>query len=81
MYSFASAHFEMGDDATQGPNYVAPLGNISARPIKGLLGWIDDDTIIVNSSGKVGRWERFYMRKDEEGKRYCARDGWKRYLG
>ncbi|KAL4958903.1 phosphatidylinositol-3,5-bisphosphate binding protein HSV2 [Aspergillus stella-maris] len=78
VYSFASAHFEMGEDGL-GP--LPPLGSALARPPKGVIGWTDENTMIVVSAGKDGRWEKFVLREGEEGKRYCVREGWKRYLG
>ncbi|KAL3477712.1 WD40-repeat-containing domain protein [Aspergillus californicus] len=80
VYSFASAHFEIGDEA---PNsaYVPPLGTSIGRPVKGVIGWSDDNTILVIGSGRGGRWERFVIGEGEEGRRYCVREGWKRYLG
>ncbi|KAJ6034908.1 uncharacterized protein N7446_009665 [Penicillium canescens] len=80
-YSFANAHFEMGGEATPGSPYVPPIGSSIGRPQKGLIGWCDDQTILVIGSGRDGRWEKFVIREGEEGKRYCVRDGWKRYLG
>ena len=79
VYSFASAHFEIGDE---GPlSYVPPLGTSFARPQKGVIGWSDDQTILIIGAGRDGRWERFVIREGDDGKRYCIREGWKRYLG
>lgn len=80
VYSFASAHFEMGDEALYGAS--TPLGSESAfRPPKGIIGWTNDHTIIVLGAGRDGRWEKFIIAEGEDGRRYCVRDGWKRYLG
>ncbi|KAJ5282344.1 hypothetical protein N7497_002493 [Penicillium chrysogenum] len=81
VYSFANAHFEIGEQANLGSPHVPPIGSPYGRPQKGLIGWCDDHTLLVIGSGKEGRWERFVIRDGEEGKRYCVRDGWKRYLG
>ncbi|KAL4877471.1 WD40-repeat-containing domain protein [Aspergillus karnatakaensis] len=80
VYSFASAHFEIGDE---GPSarYIPPLGTGLGRPLKGVIGWSDDNTILVVSSGRDGRWEKFVLREGDDGKRYCIREGWKRFLG
>ncbi|KAL4925735.1 phosphatidylinositol-3,5-bisphosphate binding protein HSV2 [Aspergillus undulatus] len=78
VYSFASAHFEMGEDGL-GP--LPPLGSALGRPPKGVIGWTDNDTMVVVGAGSDGRWEKFVLREGEEGKRYCIREGWKRYLG
>lgn len=81
VYSFASAHFEIGDDFHNSAPYIPPLGASLGRPSKGVIGWTDDHTIIVIGAGREGRWERFVLREGEDGKRYCVREGWKRYLG
>ncbi|CAI7603701.1 unnamed protein product [Penicillium glandicola] len=81
VYSFANAHFEIGEQANIGSSHVPPIGSLFGRPQKGLIGWCDDQTLLVIGSGKEGRWEKFVLRDGEEGKRYCLRDGWKRYLG
>jgi hypothetical protein len=81
VYSFANAHFEIGEQANLGSPNVPPIGSSYGRPQKGLIGWCDDHTLLVIGSGKEGRWEKFVIRDGEEGKRYCVRDGWKRYLG
>jgi WD40 repeat protein len=81
IYSFASAHFEIGEGATPVSSYVPPSGLSFGRPQKGLIGWCDDRMLLVVGSGREGRWEKFVLREGEEGKRYCVRDGWKRYLG
>ena len=81
VYSFASAHFEIGDEATPGSPYVTPMGTSMGRPPKGVIGWMDNRTLLVIGSGRDGRWEKFALRDGDDGKRYCMRDGWKRYLG
>jgi len=82
IYSFASAHFEMGDEAL--PGLAASLDNSSAgcvRPQKGLIGWTSNHSLIIIGAGHDGRWEKFIIAEGEDGKRYCIRDGWKKYLG
>jgi WD repeat-containing protein 45 len=82
IYSFASAHFEMGDETL--PRLTASLDSGLAgygRPYKGLIGWTSDHSLIVIGAGLDGRWEKFIIAEGEDGKRYCVRDGWKRYLG
>lgn len=81
VYSFASAHFEIGDEATPGSPYATPMGTSMGRPPKGVIGWMDNHTLLVIGSGQDGRWEKFILRDGDDGKRYCTRDGWKRYLG
>ena len=88
IYSFASTHFEMGDDPT-GPHAsslsrLPALGSLPSRPQKGVIGWVDDETLLVVGAGRDSRWERFIVgvRPDhEDGGRQVWRDGWKRYLG
>lgn len=81
VYSFATAHFEIGDETAPGSLYLPPLGASFGRLQKGVIGWSDDQTILVIGSGREGRWEKFVLRDGDDGKRYCVRDGWKRYLG
>jgi WD repeat-containing protein 45 len=93
-YSFASTHFELGDDAgpkspTSTMSYLPALGSLPLRTQKGLLGWISDDTLLCVGTGRDGRWERFRVGERpgtaavEEGGEHRSvwRDGWKRYLG
>ena len=87
IYSFASAHFEAGDDP--GPVFGSGLGALSTpipgipggRPAKGITGWLNEYTILVIGAGRDGRWEKFIVGNADDGKRYCVRTGWKRYLG
>jgi hypothetical protein len=81
IYSFASAHFEIGDEILNGAPYIPPLGASVGRPSKGVLGWVNDRTILVIGAGREGRWEKFVIRDGDDGKRFCTREGWKRYLG
>ncbi|KAJ9196078.1 hypothetical protein DTO166G4_16 [Paecilomyces variotii] len=81
IYSFTSAHFEIGDEAPPGSHYVPPLGTSFGLLNKGMIGWTNDHTILVIGAGREGRWEKFILQEGEDGKRYCTREGWKRYLG
>ncbi|PGH09981.1 SVP1-like protein 2 [Blastomyces parvus] len=81
IYSFASAHFEIGDEGPLGSAYLPSLGSSLGRPSKGVIGWTSETTLLVISAGKEGRWERFVIGQGDDGKRYCVREGWKRYLG
>lgn len=81
VYSFASAHFEIGNEVAPGSHTPQPSGSSLGRPPKGVIGWIDDQTILVIGSGRDGRWEKFILHEGDDGKRFCMRDGWKRYLG
>lgn len=85
-YSFASAQFETSDDPTPGVNlvgkpYVPIPGIPGGRPIKGIIGWLDEQTIVVLGTGRDGRWEKFVVGPSGDGRRLCERKGWKRYLG
>ena len=86
-YSFASAIFDSNDDPNSGSEstFKKPFDPIpgipGGRAPKGVVGWIDDNTIVVVGAGRDGRWERFLLMPSEDGKRLCVRDGWKRYLG
>lgn len=80
VYSFASAHFEIGEEPLYGAS--TPLNSEAAfRPPKGIIGWTSDHSIIIIGAGRDGRWEKFVIAEGEDGRRYCVRDGWKRYLG
>ena len=83
-YSFASAHFEMDDDPKGGlgNGELTPIPGIpGGRPKKGIVGWINDNTMIVIGAGRDGRWEKFILGEGDDGRRRCIRQGWKRYLG
>ena len=87
IYSFASAHIEISDDPSKGldsglgtPNLPIP-GIPGGRPAKGIIGWLNDYTILVIGAGRDGRWEKFIVGEGDDGKRHCVRNGWKRYLG
>ncbi|ORY67783.1 WD40-repeat-containing domain protein [Pseudomassariella vexata] len=80
VYSFASTRFEAGDEPESGsPSSEAVLG--TSRPVKGIIGWIDDDSLIVVGAGRDARWEKFVLVDGEEGHKVLVREGWKRYLG
>lgn len=81
-YSFATAQFEAGDDAMIGGipfSEGTVLG--TTKPPKGVIGWMGDDSLVVIGAGQDARWEKFVIFNGEDGKRYCVREGWKRYLG
>jgi hypothetical protein len=81
VYSFASMHFEMGDEPLYGGSTPLNSPNTGFRPPKGIIGWTDDHSMILIGAGRDGRWEKFVIAEGEDGRRYCVRDGWKRYLG
>lgn len=90
-YSFASAHFEIGDEptpsqhsgrnASKSPTINAPVPGVpGGQPPKGVAGWLTDEVLLVVGAGQDARWEKFAVGATEEGKRICLREGWRRYL-
>ncbi len=82
-YSFASAPFEIGDESTTGPPHKAmawstPSGGSLS---KGIIGWTGEKSLVVVGAGREGRWERFIVGEAPNGRRFCVREGWRRYLG
>ncbi|KAJ4984436.1 WD repeat domain-containing phosphoinositide-interacting protein 4 [Stagonosporopsis vannaccii] len=87
IYSNCSVKFSMGEEAAAfGPAARSATlqagipGVPGGRPTKGLLGWLDESTVVVLGAGQDARWERFVVGYDEAGKRAVWREGWKRYL-
>ncbi|KAI9866262.1 MAG: Phosphatidylinositol 3,5-bisphosphate-binding protein [Trichoglossum hirsutum] len=88
VYSFTSAHFEIGDEGpppgqsgrTSMLTATLGMGALGGRPPKGVVGWLTDDTLIVIGAGRDGRWEKFALVEGEDRKRVCVRHGWRRYL-
>lgn len=76
-YSFTSTRFEMGDEPLLNP---ASPDSGPVHP-KGIIGWTNEETIIVLGCGQDARWEKFVLAEGDDGKRFCFRAGWKRYLG
>ena len=80
VYSFTSTKFELGDESAPSN----PLGDGivlgTSKPIKGVIGWIDEQSLLVVGAGTDARWEKFVITETEEG-RVIVREGWKRYLG
>ncbi|KAI4236688.1 MAG: hypothetical protein LQ349_002389 [Xanthoria aureola] len=86
-YSFASAPIAIDDDpySSLSLNGMAkpsvPIPGIpGGKARKGVVGWLDDSTIVVVGAGRDGRWEKFVIGNGEAG-RWVGRQGWKRYLG
>lgn len=87
-YSFASAPFEIGDELMGAPfrpssssSNAGMTGSPSGAPSKGVIGWTGDKSVIVIGAGRDARWERFIVGEAPDGRRYCVRDGWRKYLG
>lgn len=86
-YSFASAPIAIDDDPYSSlslngtPKPSVPIPGIpGGKARKGVIGWLDDSTIVVVGAGRDGRWEKFVIGNGEAG-RWVGRQGWKRYLG
>ncbi|OCK85244.1 putative phosphatidylinositol 3,5-bisphosphate-binding protein [Lepidopterella palustris CBS 459.81] len=90
-YSFASAHFEIGEEplgwntsgrgASKSPTWSAPIPGVpGGRPPKGLIGWLDDESLLVICAGQDARWEKFLVGMSQDGKRVCFREGWRKYM-
>jgi len=86
-YSSAAAKFELGDEPVGwGPQNKSAMLNASivgvpgGRPTKGLLGWLDDQTLLIIGAGQDARWEKYFVALDEHGRRVIIRHGWKKYL-
>lgn len=86
-YSFASTHFDTDDDLslsleTASKKAHLPIpGILGGRAPKGVIGWLDNETLVVVGGGRNGKWEKFIIITGEEGHRSCVKDGWRRYLG
>jgi WD repeat-containing protein 45 len=86
-YSFASAHFETNDgqssDSETGVKRpIQPIPGIpGSKAPKGIIGWLNDNTLVLVGAGRDGKWEKYMITSGVDGRRYCIRDGWKRYLG
>ncbi|KAF2251416.1 WD repeat domain phosphoinositide-interacting protein 4 [Trematosphaeria pertusa] len=86
-YSSATAKFDMGEEPVGwGPQSKSATFNAGipgvpgGRPTKGLIGWLDDQTLLVIGAGQDARWEKFTVGVDETGRRAIFREGWRRYL-
>ncbi|KAI1103201.1 WD40 repeat-like protein [Jackrogersella minutella] len=85
VYSFTSAPFETGEEPLlPGPPRAVERGDNTvlgtSRPMKGIIGWIDETTLAVVGAGQDARWEKFVL-NEEEGRTVVVREGWKKYLG
>jgi WD40 repeat protein len=86
-YPTATIKFDMGDEPVAwGPHAKSATmsagipGVPGGRPTKGLIGWLDDETIIVLGAGQDPRWERFQLGLDDKGKKCLVSNGWRRYI-
>ncbi|KAI0118287.1 WD40 repeat-like protein [Nemania sp. FL0031] len=85
VYSFTSAPFETGSEPLQNNHNMRRLSDNAVlgttRPIKGVIGWIDEHSLLVIGAGQDARWEKFVLREGEDGRYVLVREGWKGYLG
>jgi hypothetical protein len=84
VYSFASAPFEVNDKETPPVVTGLPMSESTtlgtSKPPKGVIGWLNESTLIVVGAGTDARWEKFVLHEGSDGRRFCVREGWKRYL-
>ncbi|KAI0403891.1 WD40 repeat-like protein [Xylaria palmicola] len=85
VYSFTTAPFDTGSEPLQNHHNMRRLSDNAVlgttRPVKGVIGWIDESSLLVIGAGQDARWERFVLREVEDGRYVLAREGWKGYLG
>ncbi|KAH7037510.1 WD40-repeat-containing domain protein [Microdochium trichocladiopsis] len=75
-----------GNSPFSGHDHNAVLGT-TARPMKGIIGWLDERTLAVVGAGVDARWEKFLIVESSEGSGgggggglALVREGWKRYM-
>jgi WD40 repeat protein len=85
-YASATIKFELGDESvhtlgqrSETLNAAIP-GVPGGSPTRGLLGWIDDDTLVIIGAGSDATWQKFIVGYDEAGARVIVKEGWKKYL-
>lgn len=79
-YSFASVPFSTGDEPAGGLPLLSDMATLgTTKPQKGIIGWFDEASLVVVGAGVDARWEKFQMAQTDDGKRFIARIGWKRY--
>ena len=86
VYSSCSTQFSTDDAdpvaiSSSGTTSQPISGMPGGRAPKGVIGWLNDWTVLVIGAGRDGRWEKFMLGEDERGRRLIGRRGWKRYLG
>lgn len=82
IYSFTQIPFEAGNESIIGGIHFTEGTILGAtRPAKGIIGWLDEDSLVVLGAGVDARWEKFVISQGDDGKRQVTREGWKRYLG
>jgi WD repeat-containing protein 45 len=53
----------------------------TTRPVKGVIGWLNEGSLLVIGAGQDARWEKFVLREGDDGRYVLVREGWKGYLG
>lgn len=87
-YSFATAHFEIGEEPlptginpSKSSTWTAPIPGVpGGRSPKGVIGWLSDQTLVVLGAGQDARWEKFALTVAQDGRRIVVREGWRKYL-
>ncbi|KAI2614999.1 WD40 repeat-like protein [Hypoxylon sp. NC1633] len=84
VYSFTSTSFETGEEPLL-PSSSRHRGDVpvlgTSRPVKGVIGWTDETTLVVIGAGQDARWEKFVLKEGCDGRSVVVREGWKKYLG
>lgn len=79
-YSFTSIPFSTGDEVAGGWAELSEFATLgTTKPQKGIIGWYEEDTLVVVGAGVDARWEKYQMARDDSGKRFIGRIGFKRY--
>lgn len=78
---FSNEDVEPATKSSSGSSNQTIPGVPGGRASRGVIGWLNDWTILVIGAGRDGRWEKFMLGEDERGRRAIGRQGWKRYLG
>lgn len=79
-YSFTSIPFSTGEEPAgtwAELSEYATLG--TTKPQKGVIGWYEEESLVVVGAGVDARWEKYQLGRDDNGKRFIGRVGWKRY--
>lgn len=80
-YSFATHPFEAGDEPSGANQLLTESSTLGTMRLpKGVIGWLDDTSLLVVGAGTDARWEKFIIKDEGGGKRSLAKAGWKRYL-
>jgi len=78
VYSCASTQFDPGYGEEPGSKQ-SQLTPTLPTPAKGIVGWLDDETVVLISAGRDARYERFVLTENNQGKN-IFRTGWSRFM-